>query len=375
MDNRTENQNRIEDKGEVTGIRPGSEVAKTEKAKPAKTAVRLPVKTLSEEERDAALINRPKAKDVTPLASKKLAPKDIPVFEDTPERREKLELRKKRHFKRKLRDWGIFTGYLTPSFVGVLVFFFLPLLMLLKTSFQGLLLALSLSPSTPLYAPVLGAMFAIFVVKCFFGGLGKNFLNPALAGRCFLLISFGRSMTVFEVDGVASATPVAELAAGKAVNITQMFLGTSSGVIGSSILALLVGGLVLWAMDIIHGQIWVSVLVGFVVFMGLFGGQGFDPQFLLAHLCGGGVIMGAFYMATDYTTSPSSRLGQTVYGVLIGVLGALFRVAGSAADSFSYSIIIGNLFTPLIETYVIPKPFAYRKKAITLQNGEPQLPF
>ena len=239
----------------------------------------------------------------------------------------------------------------------------------------GLLLALSLSPSTPLYAPVLGAMFAIFVVKCFFGGLGKNFLNPALAGRCFLLISFGRSMTVFEVDGVASATPVAELAAGKAVNITQMFLGTSGGVIGSSILALLVGGLVLWAMDIIHGQIWVSVLVGFVVFMGLFGGQGFDPQFLLAHLCGGGVIMGAFYMATDYTTSPSSRLGQTVYGVLIGVLGALFRVAGSAADSFSYSIIIGNLFTPLIETYVIPKPFAYRKKAIALQNGEPQLPF
>ena len=126
MDNRTENQNRIEDKGEVTGVRPGSEVAKTEKAKPAKTAVRLPVKTLSEEERDAALINRPKAKDVTPLASKKLAPKDIPVFEDTPERREKLELRKKRHFKRKLRDWGIFTGYLTPSFVGVLLFFFLP---------------------------------------------------------------------------------------------------------------------------------------------------------------------------------------------------------------------------------------------------------
>ncbi len=239
----------------------------------------------------------------------------------------------------------------------------------------GLLLALSLSPSTPLYGPIIGAAFAIIVAKCCFGGLGKNFINPALAGRCFLLISFGKSMTLFEVDGVATATPVAELAAGKSVNITAMFLGTGGGVIGASIFALMLGGLVLWAMDIIHGQICFSVIIGFTLFMGFFGGHGFDPKFLLAHLCGGGVIMGAFYMATDYTTSPVSRLGQTVYGVLIGVLGALFRVAGSAADSFSYSIIIANLFTPLIETYIIPKPYAYRKSAIALQNGEPRLPF
>ena len=93
----------------------------------------------------------------------------------------------------------------------------------------GLLLALSLSPSTPLYGPIIGAAFAIIVAKCCFGGLGKNFINPALAGRCFLLISFGKSMTLFEVDGVATATPVAELAAGKAVNITSMFLGTGGG--------------------------------------------------------------------------------------------------------------------------------------------------
>ena len=238
----------------------------------------------------------------------------------------------------------------------------------------GLLLALSLSPSTPLYAPVLGGIFAIFVVKCCFGGLGKNFINPALAARCFLLISFGRSMTLFEVDGVSAATPLAELAAGKAVDVTGMFLGTAGGVIGASILALLIGGLFLWALDIIHGQIWISVLVGFVLFMGLFGGQGFDLKFLAAQLCGGGVIMGAFFMATDYTTSPVSRLGQTVYGLLIGVLGALFRVYGTAADSFSYSIIIANLFTPLIETYIIPKPFAYRKSAIAAQNGEEKQP-
>lgn len=124
----------------------------------------------------------------------------------------------------------------------------------------GLLLALSLSPSVPLYIPVIGSVFAIVVAKCCFGGLGKNFINPALAGRCFLLISFGRVMSTFAVDGVSSATPVADLAAGNAIDITSMFLGTSNAVIGSSILAMLVGGLVLWSMDIIHGQICFSVL-------------------------------------------------------------------------------------------------------------------
>ena len=131
MDSRM-NKDQLNDKGEVTGIRPGSEVIQHAKKPETKkeTVVR------SDEERDLLMLNRPKPKNVTPLASQKLTPKDIPVFEDTPERREKLDKRKKRHFRRKLRDWGIFTGYLTPSFVGVLVFFFLPLLMLLKTSFQ-----------------------------------------------------------------------------------------------------------------------------------------------------------------------------------------------------------------------------------------------
>ena len=140
MDSRNNKDNgQLIDKGEVTGMRPGSEVSQAEKNQKALVKAEKPqpiVRELSEEEHENALINRPKPKDVTPLASKKLAPMDIPVFEDTPERREKLELRKKRHFKRKLRDWGIFTGYLTPSFVGVLVFFFLPLILLLKTSFQ-----------------------------------------------------------------------------------------------------------------------------------------------------------------------------------------------------------------------------------------------
>jgi len=232
-----------------------------------------------------------------------------------------------------------------------------------SAALTGLLLALSLSPSVPLYIPVLGAAFAIIVAKCCFGGLGKNFINPALAGRCFLLISFGKAMSTFAVDGVSSATPLAEMAAGRAVNVTSMFLGTSNAVIGSSVLALMVGGLFLWCMDVIHGQICFSVLGGFTVFMALFGGQGLDPKFLLAHLCGGGVVMGAFFMATDYVTSPVSKLGQLVYGLVIGVLGGLFRLKGSTADSFSYSIIVANLLTPFIDTYVVPKPFAYRKTA------------
>ena len=226
----------------------------------------------------------------------------------------------------------------------------------------GLLLALSLGPQTPLYIPVIGSVFAIAVCKCCFGGLGKNFINPALAARCFLLISFANAMTIKPVvDAVATATPVGAMKAGEAVNITKMFLGTADGVIGSSILALLAGGLLLWSMDIIHGQICFSVLIGFTLFLGLFGGKGFDPAFLLAHLCGGGVVMGAFFMATDYVTSPVSRLGQFIYGCLIGVLGGLFRLKGNTADSFSYAIIIGNVCTPLIDTYIVQKPFAYRK--------------
>ena len=232
----------------------------------------------------------------------------------------------------------------------------------------GLLLALCLSPDSPLHLPIIGAMFAILVVKCCFGGLGKNFLNPALAARCFLLISFGTSMTRFTVDGVSTATPVADLLKGKAVNITSMFLGTAPGIIGSSVLALLVGGLVLWALGIIHGEICFSVLAGFAVFIGLFGGQGFDPKFIAAHICGGGVVMAAFFMATDYTTSPVSRLGQMIYGLTIGILGGIFRLHGGSTDSFSYSVITANLLTPVIDMYIFPKPYAFRKRSVFTQG-------
>ncbi len=232
----------------------------------------------------------------------------------------------------------------------------------------GLLLGLSLGPRTPLHLPVIGAVFAIAVAKCCFGGLGKNFINPALAGRCFLMLSFGSAMTIAPVlDTMSSATPMGALRANETIDITRMFLGTADGVIGSSILALLIGGLVLWSMDIIHGQICFSVLGGFTLFVALFGGQGFEINYLLAQVCGGGVVMGAFFMATDYVTSPVSRLGQFIYGCLIGVLGGIFRLYGNTADSFSYAIVIGNVCTPLIDTYIVQKPFAYRKIGRTRQ--------
>ncbi len=224
----------------------------------------------------------------------------------------------------------------------------------------GLLLALSLPPAVPLYIPYLGALFAILFVKCFFGGLGKNFMNPAVTARCFLLISFGSVMTDYAVDGISGATPLTALKAGEAINVSEMYLGYTGGVIGGSALALLLGGLILWVSGGITLEIPVSCIVAFTAFMALFGGQGFDPAFLLAHICGGGVLMGAFFMATDPVTSPVTSRGQVLYGAVIGILAGLFRAFGTAADSFSYAIIISNMVVPFIDKLPIPKPLGYK---------------
>ncbi|MDE6590417.1 MAG: RnfABCDGE type electron transport complex subunit D, partial [Oscillospiraceae bacterium] len=224
-------------------------------------------------------------------------------------------------------------------------------------------LALCLPSTVPLYIPYAGSLFAILVVKSLFGGLGKNFMNPALAGRCFLLISFGGAMTKYGVDGVTSATPLADLAAGGVVNVTSTFLGFQNGVIGGSIAALMLGGLWLWVVGGITFEIPTAALVSFTLFIGLFGGQGFDPGFLLAHLCGGGIVLGAVFMATDPVTSPVTPAGQLVFGALVGVLSGVFRVFGSTADSVSYAIIISNLAVPLIDEFCVPKPYGYRAQS------------
>ena len=240
----------------------------------------------------------------------------------------------------------------------------------------GLMLALLLSPTVPLYIPIMGSVFAILVVKCFFGGLGKNFMNPALAGRCFLLISFGSAMTNYKhLDAVSSATPLEDLMAGRTINLTDMFLGRTSGVIGCSILALLIGALYLLVIEAIQWEIPAATLVVFVLFIGLFDKHGFDPMYLLAHVIGGGIVMGAFFMATDPVTSPATKQGQIIYGALIGLLAGIFRVYGSSADSVSYAIIIANLVTPMIDQYIVPKPYGFRAGAQMGEDGAPGFSF
>ena len=233
----------------------------------------------------------------------------------------------------------------------------------------GLLLALCLPAEAPLFVPALGSLFAILVVKCFFGGLGHNFMNPALAGRCFLLISFGGIVASYTVDGVSSATPLEAISSGGAANIMQTFCGFSNGVIGSSVAALLLGGLWLLVAGGITFEIPAAVLASFCMFVALFGGHGFDPAFIFAHLAGGGVIMGAFFMATDPVTSPVTSTGQLIFGALIGVLCGAFRIFGSAADSVSYAIVIVNMTVPLIDEISIPTPFGLRNQPKQEKTG------
>lgn len=230
----------------------------------------------------------------------------------------------------------------------------------------GLLLALNLPPSASWWIPVIGGVFAILIVKQLFGGLGQNIMNPALAARCFLLLSFTGQMTDFTptkgwgtiVDTVSGATPLAALKSGEHVDLMSMFMGNTTGTIGeTSVLALLIGAIFLLIMKIIDLRIPLSYLGSFVIFMILFGGRGFDVSFLLAHLCGGGLMLGAWFMATDYVTTPITKSGQILYGILLGMLTGLFRVMGASAEGVSYAIIFGNLLIPLIERVTVPTAF------------------
>ena len=222
----------------------------------------------------------------------------------------------------------------------------------------GLLLGLNLPATAPWWMCVLGSVFAIIIVKQLFGGLGRNFMNPALGARCFLLISFTGRMTTFTFDGVAMATPLAQLKSGEAVDTMDMLLGRIPGTIGeTSVIAILIGAIFLILMGIIDIRIPGTYLASFVIFIVLFGGHGFDVNYITAHLCGGGLMLGAFFMATDYVTSPITRRGQILFGVCLGVLTGVFRLFGSSAEGVSYAIIFSNLLVPLIEKVTLPKPF------------------
>lgn len=222
----------------------------------------------------------------------------------------------------------------------------------------GLLLAMNLPPMAPLWMAVLGGIFAILVVKMLFGGLGQNFMNPALGARCFLMISFTSLMTNFNCDTYTGATPLAALKAGERVDVMDMIIGRTAGTIGeTSMVALIIGACILILLGVIDLKVPGSYIITFVIFITIFGGHGFDSQYISANLAGGGLMLGAFFMATDYVTRPITEKGQYLYGIFLGIMTGIFRVFGPSAEGVSYAIILGNLLVPLIEKVTMPKAF------------------
>jgi electron transport complex protein RnfD len=240
----------------------------------------------------------------------------------------------------------------------------------------GILLAFNLPSNIPLWIVIIGALFAIGVVKMTFGGLGCNLFNPALAGRAFLLISFPVQMTTWPVpgqgfmnlDATTGATPLATMkmiAKGEASmsdlsnSLTDMLIGNTGGCLGEvCAIAILIGLVYLLVKKIITWHIPVSILVTVAIVSGLL--HLANPATYVApqyELLSGGLLLGAVFMATDYVTSPMTHKGQLVYGVAIGLLTMVIRTWGAYPEGMSFAILIMNAFTPLINNYFKPKRF------------------
>ena len=235
----------------------------------------------------------------------------------------------------------------------------------------GLLLALNLPATLPWWEAVLGGVFAFVVVKCMFGGLGQNFMNPALGARCFLLIAFAANMTNFTIDSYTGATPLAAMRNGDPVNTMDMLIGRTAGTIGeTSAIAILIGAIFLILMGVIDLRIPASYIITFIVFMLLFSGHGADWTYITAQLCGGGLMLGAFFMATDYVTSPITPMGQIIFGICCGIFTGLFRCFGANAEGVSFAIILSNILVPMIEKYTVPRAFGMVKEAKKQEGGK-----
>ena len=235
----------------------------------------------------------------------------------------------------------------------------------------GLLLALNLPATLPWWEAVLGGVFAIVVVKCMFGGLGQSFMNPALGARCFLLIAFAANMTNFTIDSYTGATPLAAMRNGDPVNTMDMLIGRTAGTIGeTSAIAILIGAIFLILMGVIDLRIPASYIITFIVFMLLFSGHGADWTYITAQLCGGGLMLGAFFMATDYVTSPITPMGQIIFGICCGIFTGLFRCFGANAEGVSFAIILSNILVPMIEKYTVPRAFGMVKEAKKQEGGK-----
>ncbi|WP_130819046.1 RnfABCDGE type electron transport complex subunit D [Anaerococcus vaginimassiliensis] len=229
----------------------------------------------------------------------------------------------------------------------------------------GLLLAYNVPFTLPVWQMVIGAMFAIIVAKMFFGGLGQNIVNPALAARAFLMASWSSTMTQFvpphrvatlkSVKDVSMLTGATPLMDPKSYSTMDLFLGNIPGCLGEvSSLAILIGACYLLVRKVIHIRIPLTYILTSVVLIGIFG-EGFQNS--LTTVLSGGMLLGAFFMATDYTTTPVTIKGQYVFAIGAGILTAVIRVFGGYPEGVSYSILLMNLVVPIIETYTRPKTF------------------
>lgn len=243
----------------------------------------------------------------------------------------------------------------------------------LSAALTGLLLGLNLSPSVPLYVPIVGSAFAIILVKQLFGGIGKNIMNPALAARVFLMLAWAGKMTAFpaagdrSLDAVASATPLASLKTGvmpEGTTLLDLFLGKNGGCIGEiSALLLLIGGIYLIVRKIVAWQIPVGFLATVAILTFLFPqGDMARFDFMIASLCSGGVMIGAFFMATDYVTSPVTPVGRLIYGVGCGLLVVFIRFFGSYNEGVSFAILIMNSLVWYLEMFTKPRVFGKARR-------------
>lgn len=229
----------------------------------------------------------------------------------------------------------------------------------------GMLLALTLPASVPLGIAVLGSVFAIVLAKCMCGGLGQNILNPALAARAFLMLLFPAAMTHYEaIDGISSATPLHRMVmpALPEYSLMDMFLGRIPGSIGElSALALLLGGVFLVARKVISPKIPLAYLGSVAVLTLIFSKTGNPVAWMLYSVLGGGVMLGAIFMATDYATSPVTPMGQILYGIGCGALTVFFRYFGLFPEGVTYAILLMNLATWGIDRVTAPRRFGVKK--------------
>ncbi len=225
----------------------------------------------------------------------------------------------------------------------------------------GLLLGLNLPASTPLWQAAIGSIFAIVLVKCIFGGIGCNLVNPAITARVFMLIAFtDLAKPSFPVDSVATATPLVQLAEGSEPNLLDLFLGNCGGAIGeTSKLALLIGGIYLIFRGVIS---WVmpASFIG-TVFVFSFLVKDFSLTAALYQVLSGGLFIGAFFMATDYVTSPATPKGKAIFGIGAGIITVLIRFWGIYPEGVSFAILLMNILNPYINIWSRRKLFGRAK--------------